>query len=344
MARIEKEVLASDAMLAEVASAHEILGLLSDPVTVEPRLRDRLYALDPTGRTDVVRALGGDHSQNSHSTTSDGSEWKPLPVPGESTRRVPIFIVAGLLIIWLATVVSDSVLFGPESAPLDVAVAVLNADENGSPENMIEPGNVPADGNDAAAAVPENNATLKTGTKGGTVAESTKVADVNPGEQPKMEVPAVAIAASEVASPNPVPTVAVTDIPAVVAADIAAVKVEPETLTDPAKVSVPVHVMTSNKIFLVFDETVDRWMRLDQIPGGEIVSTSRNTADCQSMFQQRWFAIPKPFSGVGMAEIGAGVPTVIGGGASSSTIVALPELRGALIRLDADESIGPMLR
>lgn len=296
VARLEKEVLASDAMLAEVASAHEILGLLSDPVTVEPRLRDRLYALDPTGRTDVVRALGGDHSQNSHSTTSDGSEWKPLPVPGESTRRVPIFIVAGLLIIWLATVVSDSVLFGPESAPLDVAVAVLNADENGSPENMIEPGNVPADGNDAAAAVPENNATLKTGTKDGTGAESTKIADVNPGEQPKMEVPAVAIAASEVASPNPVPTVAVTDIPAVVAADSAAVKVEPETLTDPAKVSVPFHVMTSNKTFLVFDETVDRWMKLDQIPSGEIVSTSRNTADCQSMFQQRWFAIPKPFS------------------------------------------------
>ena len=62
VARLEKEVLASDAMLAEVASAHEILGLLSDPVTVEPRLRDRLYGLDPTGKTDVVRALGGDHS------------------------------------------------------------------------------------------------------------------------------------------------------------------------------------------------------------------------------------------------------------------------------------------
>ena len=299
VARLEKEVLASDAMLAEVASAHEILGLLSDPVTVEPRLRDRLYALDPTGKTDVVRALGGDHSPNSKSATGDGSEWKPLPVPGESTRRVPIFIVAGLLIIWLATVVSDSVLFGPESAPLDVAVAVLNAD--GSLENKVEPADVAAVGNDdAAAAVPENDATLKTGTKDGTGAESTTVADANPGEQPKMDVPAVATAASdaapEVASSNPVPAVGATGIPSVVAADVAAVKLEPGEITNPAKVSVPFHVTASNKTFLVFDETVDRWMKLDQIPGGEIVSTSRNTADCQSMFQQRWFAVPEPFS------------------------------------------------
>ncbi|MBC7964729.1 MAG: hypothetical protein H7Z17_02295 [Fuerstia sp.] len=292
VARIEKEVLSSDAMLAEVASAHEILGLLSDPVTVEPRLRDRLYALDPTGRTDVVRVLGGETSENQKSATGDGNEWKPLPVPGESTRRVPIFIFAGMAIIWLATVISDSVLFGPEAAPLDVAVAVLNADEKELPDNDAAPGKLPVVDNDNAAIVAKSDAALKTGTKDGTGAESTTVADATPGEQPKADVPAPATAATnavpEVASPNPVPVVATTDIPAV--------RVEPEKVADPAKVSSPFHLMTNNKTFFVFDETVDRWMRLDQIPGGEVVSTIRNTADCQSIFQQRWFAVPEPFS------------------------------------------------
>ena len=266
--RLEKEVLASDAMLAEVASAHEILGLLSDPVTVEPRLHDRLYALDPTGRIGVVRALGGDHSADSKSPVSDDHAWKPLPLPGASTRRVPIFIVAGLLIVWLAAVVSDSVLFGPESASQDVAVAVLNADEDGSFENKVDPAKDPA--------------------------------DANPGEKPMIEVPTVATSdsggAPNVAPPDPVPAVGATESRADVVADVAAVKVEPEKTTDPEEVSVPFHVMANNKAFLVFDETVDRWMKLDQIPGGEIVSTSRNTADCQSLFQQRLFAVAEPFS------------------------------------------------
>jgi len=296
VARLEKEVLASDTMLAEVASAHEILGLLSDPVSVEPRLRDRLYALDPTGTVDVVRALGGDNSANSKSPTGDGSEWKPLPVPGESTRRIPIFIVTGLLIIWLATVVSDSVLFRPVSAPLDVAVAVLNADEGGSLENNVEPVKVPAVGSDDdATAVAKNDTTWKNGTNDGTGASSTTVAGANRGEQPKLIVPSVANASPEVASPDSVPSVGTTDIPVVVP-DVAVVKVEPEKITSPAKVIEPFHVMASNKTFFVFDETADIWMKLDQIPGGEIVSTSRNNADCQSMFQQRWFAVADPFS------------------------------------------------
>ena len=299
VARIEKEVLASDAMLAEVASAHEILGLLSDPVTVEPRLRDRLYALDPTGKIDVVRALGGDNSATPGTATGDGNEWKPLPVPGESTRRVPFFIIAGLALIWLATVVSDSVLFGPDAAPLDVAVAVMNAEQKGAIDNNAEPGEVLAGGNDNAPAVTKIDATSKTDTKDGAGAKSTATKDADPDEQPKLNVPAATAADAatvpEATQPNPNPVVAATDVPPGVDA-VPAVTVEPEKVTIPAKVSVPFHVMTNNKTFFVFDETVDRWMKLDQIPGGEIVSTSRNTADCRSIFQQRWFAVAEPFS------------------------------------------------
>ena len=77
VARIEREILASDAMLAEVAATHEILGLLRDPVTVEPRLRDRLYGLDPSGKTSLVRAL---YAESSPGTAAAGpaSAWKPF--------------------------------------------------------------------------------------------------------------------------------------------------------------------------------------------------------------------------------------------------------------------------
>ncbi|MEJ7593383.1 MAG: hypothetical protein WKF77_17715 [Planctomycetaceae bacterium] len=300
VARIEKEVLASDAMLAEVASAHEILGLLSDPVTVEPRLRDRLYALDPTGKIDVVRALGGDNSATSGSATGDGNEWKPLPVPGESIRRVPFFIIAGLAVIWLATVISDSVLFGPEAAPLDVAVAVMNAEQKGAVENNAPPGEVPAVGHDNAPAVVKIDATSKTGTKDSASAESTATSDANPDEQPKMDVPAATTVDSavvpEVTPPISVPVVAATNVQPAIVDAVPAVTVEPEKVTIPAKVSVPFHLMTNNKTFFVFDESVDRWMKLDQIPGGEIISTLRNIADCQSILQQRWFAVAEPFS------------------------------------------------
>ena len=138
VAKIEKEVLISDAMLAEVASAHEILGMLSDPVTIEPQLRERLYELDPTGRADVVRALVSE-SPAKPSTTSNVGEWKPLPAPGESVRRVPVIIAAGLAIVWLATVVSDSVLFESATVSPEVAGVDNAAADSEHPNNEIAP-------------------------------------------------------------------------------------------------------------------------------------------------------------------------------------------------------------
>ena len=308
VARVEKEVLASDVMLAEVASAHEILGLLNDPVTIEPKLRDRLYALDPTGKTDVVRALRADHSAQPTAVTGDGGEWKPLPVPGESIRRVPIFIAVGLAIVWLATIVSDSVLFGPETLSQTVADADKDASDQGKPENAAEPGDVSAVESDSDSAISPDAAASKTDTDDSSSGKSAVVADadVDPGEEPKLEVPAVTTApadpAPEVALPITAPVVAAADVPAAVVADVPAARVEPGKANEPAKADVPVHLMSDNRTFFVFDESVDRWMRLDQIPGGEIVSTTRNTADCRSLFQLSWFAVAEPFS----ADLSAG--------------------------------------
>ncbi len=300
VSRVEKEVLASDAMLAEVASAHEILGLLSDPVTIEPGLRDRLYALDPTGTTDVVRALGGGVLINPKSATGDGGEWKPLPIPGKATRRVPVFIVLGLAIIWLATVISDSVLFGPKTVPLSVADLSSNADQQGSLENSNRPVKDPAIVNATDAATAQEDSTSKTEAKDATGAESAAVDAVNPGEQPESVVPVTVAAGSDAPAEIPptvsVPVETVTGVPAANVVDVPADIVEPENVSSPANVRVPFHVMTNNKTFFVFDETLDRWMKLDQIPGGEIISTTRNSVDCQPLFQQRWFAVAEPFS------------------------------------------------
>ncbi|MCA9010189.1 MAG: hypothetical protein KDB01_10610 [Planctomycetaceae bacterium] len=284
VARVEKEVLASDAMLAEVASAHEILGMLSDPVTIEPQLRDRLYSLDPTGRTDVANALGAD-APAKVSTAKPAGEWKPLAMPGQSTRRMPIFIVAALGLIWLATVVSDSVLFRPNSASTNVAENAVVQNEAAAAEEV--------------AAVEEVSGVPSLDAPHGGDSEEDKadsgivVADIErapagvPAPEPEAEP--VTSVTSEVDKPTvTIPSVVSTAPPAGQEEVMPAAAAEEDTK--------PVHFMTNNKTFLVFDEPTDRWMRLDQIPGGEVISTTRNTTDCRSLFKRRWFAIAEPFT------------------------------------------------
>lgn len=297
VAQLEKEFLASDAMLAEVASAHEILGLLSDPVAVEPRLRDRLYAFDPSGKTNITRDATGDNLEDPKSRRDDGSEWKPLLSTEKSSRQIQVFIVAGLIILWLGVVVSDSVLFGPKVAQVDVAIVAVEADQESPLADKLERGPIPATAPDNADAIRPDDATLETGMHDVTESASATPGDANPSQQPTVNAPAVATApiaaAVEVGLQNPVLS---GDGPDALTGIVDPVGGEPEDVVNPSKVSSPFHVMASNKTFFVFDETIDRWMKLGQIPGGEIVSTSRNTADCELLFQQRWFAVAEPFS------------------------------------------------
>jgi hypothetical protein len=285
VARIEREVLASDAMLAEVASAHEILGMLRDPVTIEPQLRDRLYALDPTGATDVVRVLANENTDKSSSEPA-ATEWDPQPVRRESLRRVPIFILAGLVLVWMVTVVSDSVLFGPKTGP-----EVLT--DNNVAEKILDPPE-PENEADESAEVAQINDPAKPGSEVSTAGENVVVA-ADPNPEAKAEPMNTA---PEASVSTPVVAVPAADVPPVIA-NAPVVKADPETVKVPASAvkTSPVHLMTNNKTFFVFDESLDRWMRLDQIPGGEIISRTRNSADCRLLFQKKWFAIAEPFSG-----------------------------------------------
>ncbi len=304
VAKIEMEILASDVKLAEVASAHEILGLLQDPVTIDSRLRDRLYAMDPSGKTDVVRALGNETTGRAASASQPNAatEWKPLPVVGASSRRWPFFIVGGLALLWLAIVVSDSILFGPKTLPKNVVDAgeksgVAKADEDlvaaSAPDNKTGD---PADGNTvfADAAVMSRPAVPDEPTTDAAVVVAT------PHSVPETtSSPAGVGAETVVASPTAAPAKGV-DVPD---ANVPLEKPNTTEIPIPAGAErVSYHMMSNNKTLFVFEETTDRWMRLDQIPGGEIISTTRNTMDCESLFKQRWFALAEPFTANIVAE------------------------------------------
>ena len=309
VAKIEMEILASDVKLAEVASAHEILGLLHDPVTIDPRLRDRLYAMDPSGKIDVARALGNEATGRAASASQQNAttEWKPLPVAGTSSRRLPIFIVGGLALLWLGTVVSDSILFGPKTLPENVADA---GDES----------NIAKAGDELVAASDSDN---KPGDLEG---EDAVVTDATAMRQPAVPNESATDAALITATPNTAKpdsagamnaSPAGTGVASVVAAtdsipakgvDIPGANAQPEK-TSTTEIPIPAgvervsyHMLSNNKTLFVFEETADRWMRLDQIPGGEIVSTTRNNIDCESLFKRRWFAIAEPFGANLMAE------------------------------------------
>lgn len=120
VARIEREILQSDVTLAEVAATHEILGLLRDPVELEPRMRDRLYALDPGSKLDPSRAV----TQSTTSNLAAGetsTEWKPLSSRVASSRRLPVFIMVALALVWIGLVATDEFLFRDSAKPVTVA-------------------------------------------------------------------------------------------------------------------------------------------------------------------------------------------------------------------------------
>ena len=314
VARVEQQILESDVMLAEVASAHEILGQLRDPVTVEPRLQSRLYALDPTGNTDVVRALSEDSSSDSKTAAPSGSEWKPLVVPGSDSRRVPVIIVAGLAVIWLATVLSDSVLFDSGQTPQLVVDAGGNVDEPGGAADNGVPGEEPASvdqkaaapGDAAAMPTDASNATAMStdaGNNNATVVTDASQAPVtppspsalNPDAPPKTQ-PSVAVVAVTPAAPVATvvsaPAVAVLPAPA---AEMVPGDVKPKPVAAVAAEKLSINIVADNRTLFVFDETSDRWSQLGKISGGDNVIRIRNLVDCFPLLEGHWFTVAAPF-------------------------------------------------
>lgn len=300
VARIEREILASDAMLAEVAAAHEILGLLRDPVTVESRLRDRLYGLDPSGKTSLARALNAESSPSA-AAAAPASAWKPLPAQKTSSKRMPVIVAGVLGLVWLAVLISDSNLFGPTKQQLavqeNVAAAdkgLANADQAAKPDQValadgkagqgdVARNDNPHAVNDATKAIAAANSqeagSKKPNAVGATNNDPAGSAQIPATEKPMVETTpadtASATASTPPANPNPNPTEVV-------------VAIEPE-------VPVAYYLQVDSRSLMVREEPVGSWHSFAGIPGGDAVDIAPNNVNCGPILGPSWFGVTERF-------------------------------------------------
>lgn len=298
VARVEREILASDSMLAEVAAAHEILGLLRDPVSVEPRLRDRLYALDPTGKLEAVRAISGEPLPAASSPASV-APWKPLQPPTVSSKRVPVIVVGVLALVWLIVLVSDSSLFrapvanqddavdwDAEAAEAALPVEVAVAEDAGKVEETEEAEGqmAQADPREPQKAAPHPEDAKGNDGETAVVAKVDEPAKKNATEA--MEELDAALATTPGSKEKP-------SDPEMPASPAPAAEL-PATVHDMGTPS-SYFLQTDPRSVLLLDEKMQRWFPLADIPGGEMVETSRNNVDCGPIIGQRWFGVSEPF-------------------------------------------------
>jgi hypothetical protein len=313
VAKVETQILSSDALLAEVASAHEILGLLRDPVSIEPRLTDRLYGLDPSGKTELIRTLAGDHLAAGHHLTND-KEWKPLASRLSRSGRFPVILMGVLALVWTVVLLTDSRLFGTRSGdstpvasdvekPLEVADAAVDPIEaNEAPqapaEQPVADANEPAtDANGQPAATnPESVAAAEVvpaTTSEPVVTENSDAIPIATNDKPEM---AVAASDVRVVPPPPLP------------GDGEPVVVPPPIAEEP----VAYYLMADNRSVLSLDVGQKVWTTLAQIPGGDAVGLSPNRVNVGPILSARWFAIPDSFRLTVQSDPGGWTATLIG--------------------------------
>ena len=101
VALIERQILSSDATLAEVAATHQIIGTLKDPVELADSLKERLYRLGPQP----------DEEESKSDVAAHESSWKPLQAQAVRQKRSPMLLLGAMTLGWLALVATDSALF-----------------------------------------------------------------------------------------------------------------------------------------------------------------------------------------------------------------------------------------
>jgi hypothetical protein len=306
VARIEREILASDAMLAEVAATHEILGLLRDPVNVEPRLRDRLYGLDPSGKTSLVRALNAESSPGT-AAAAPASAWKPLTVQKTSSKRLPVILAGVLGLIWLAVLISDSTLFGPKKSQPVAQQEVAAADAKATDGRIADAADAKEPAKpDQVAAADDKAGTLD-------IAKNDNQPAVNDAAQVNG-----AANSGDVGSKKPNAVVAATDNPAGSANPPSTEKPMAETTpadasststsilpansnpievpieTEP-EVPVSYYLQVDSRSLLVREELMGRWQSFIRIPGGDAVENAPNNVNCAPIIGPGWFGVTERF-------------------------------------------------
>lgn len=259
VARLEQRILASDALLAEVAAAHELLGTLREPVPVDRRLRDRLLSQDPGGMTAAAQV----ESDEKAAAGANSTGWNETPAaPRGWLRWSPLLVVAGLC-VWLASVFTDSRLLRPPVA----VVAVPGADQPAPPAAQPPVPQVPAEA--AAAAVAAGPAEPVAVAEPAAVAANGAAA--NAPANPPVSPPADPLPPAAAAPPMPA-----------------------EAAAEPA-VAFNVSLQCDNRTLLLANEKTGAWGTLLQIPGGDTVTTAPNITNSAPLLKNRWFGVPQPF-------------------------------------------------
>jgi len=140
VALVEKEVLSSDFSLAEVASSHEVLGLLGDPIQVEDGLRKRLVGLNPHRSAEESTDHELEQIQSGDPTDENKEIWQPLAPQRSFSPKSPALIITLLIVLWVVVFVSDSVRTHRESS------VAMNAEGVGPDDGAAVP--VPPDSDD----------------------------------------------------------------------------------------------------------------------------------------------------------------------------------------------------
>jgi hypothetical protein len=265
VARLEQRILASDALLAEVAAAHELLGLLREPVTVDARLRERLLTLDQTGSSAAPVSAGAEHEPSD--AAAEG--WVNSAASSTGWLRWSSLLVGVGVCAWLVSLFTDPRLLKPPAA-------------------------VTADAGTGAAVVAPAEPSVETGA-GAAEAPAGAGAEEPTGQ--------IASKASPVAAENPSaasqPAAMAETGPAAVIAPLA----EPVAAVDPAAADAPVPpaveytvlLQADNRTVLLANEKTGTWKTLLQVPGGETITATPNITNSAPFLKQSWFGVPQPF-------------------------------------------------
>lgn len=310
VARVEREILVSDAMLAEVAAAHEILGLLRDPVTVEPRLRDRLYGFDPSGKTAIARALNGGASASGE-PERPVSEWKPLTVQRTSSKRTPGIVAGVFALIWLAVLISDSTLFGPRKTQPVPEAEVAGADDKAEDANAAaanapakrEPA-VEADGKGAVAALANNKVPPAVKQQDEKMVPNPQVNAGANSEDSGAAKPTVVVADngdSSVSAKAPSTEKLMVESPSVDAPSSSPTtppitsNVPEVPMTVEPEIPVSYYLQVDSRSLLVQHDAMGRWRTFAQVPGGDAVENAPNSVNCGPIMGASWFGVTERF-------------------------------------------------
>lgn len=276
VARLEQKILASDALLAEVASSHELLGMLRDPVALEPRLRDRLYALRPKS-SEMPAVDDNSNSKESTDARTVSQPWKPLVNTHPTARRWPLMIAMTLAAVWLISLVTDTSLFRNRQQASNGSVDVAGLEESGIPEANAD---VPQKEPKLPKAADQEVPIAATGTEN--TAASPELQPSNP----------ISDTAPEVAAKDP-------SIPAEVSQPEPGSAIsnnEPEAPVDaPDPLLTPAFLQADSRTIFVANSESGEWTTLNQIPGGDTVVPEMNVVNCGSFLKTNWFGIADPF-------------------------------------------------